>query len=168
MQAKAMLKDYYVGDLVDSPAPSTTSGMVTVASTVSTATVASAASSASLTSAASSDGGSASSTPAPAPVALNPREKVKLRMTERIEVSHNTRIFRFALPSPEHRLGLPTGRHLFVYAATKAGETVARAYTPISCESLCLCVLKVGRAGKVFWASSALKCLCEHLACHSP
>jgi hypothetical protein len=29
------------------------------------------------------------------------------RLTERIEVNHDTRIFRFALPSPEHILGLP-------------------------------------------------------------
>jgi len=35
------------------------------------------------------------------------------------QVSHNTRIFRFALPSPEHILGLPTGRHLFVYAKVR-------------------------------------------------
>ena len=49
-------------------------------------------------------------------VALNPREKISLKLMERIEVSHNSRIFRFALPSPEHRLGLPCGKHVFVYA----------------------------------------------------
>nr|AAT72293.1 nitrate reductase [Dunaliella viridis] len=64
-------------------------------------------------------------------ITLNPREKVTLKLAERIEVSHNTRIFRFALPSPEHILGLPTGKHLFVYAHVN-GELVARAYTPIS------------------------------------
>nr|AGC97428.1 nitrate reductase [Dunaliella salina] len=66
-------------------------------------------------------------------ITLNPREKVPLKLAERIEVSHNTRIFRFALPSPKHILGLPTGRHLFVYAQIH-GEVVARAYTPISCD----------------------------------
>jgi hypothetical protein len=29
------------------------------------------------------------------------------RLTERIEVNHDTRLFRFALQSPEHILGLP-------------------------------------------------------------
>ena len=64
-------------------------------------------------------------------VALNPREKVPFRLSERIEISHNTRILRFALPSPEHRLGLPCGKHVFVYAKVDE-ETVMRAYTPIS------------------------------------
>jgi hypothetical protein len=32
------------------------------------------------------------------------------RLTERIVVNHDTRIFRFALPSPEHVLGLPGAR----------------------------------------------------------
>ncbi len=64
-------------------------------------------------------------------VTLNPREKISLVMTERIEVSPNSRIYRFALPSPKHALGLPCGKHLFVYANI-GGETVMRAYTPIS------------------------------------
>ena len=64
-------------------------------------------------------------------VALNPREKVSLKLAEKIEVSHNTRIFRFALPSPQHRLGLPCGKHVFMYANID-GENVMRAYTPIS------------------------------------
>lgn len=63
--------------------------------------------------------------------ALNPREKIKLKMVERIDISHNTRIFRFALPSSQHKLGLPVGKHLFVYANIN-GESVMRAYTPIS------------------------------------
>jgi nitrate reductase (NAD(P)H) len=64
-------------------------------------------------------------------VALNPREKIRLQLSERIEVSHDTRIFSFALPSAEHRLGLPCGKHVFVYAVID-GESVMRAYTPIS------------------------------------
>ena len=64
-------------------------------------------------------------------VALNPREKISLRLAERIEISHDTRIYRFALPSPNHRLGLPCGKHVLVYAKID-GETVMRAYTPIS------------------------------------
>lgn len=54
-------------------------------------------------------------------VALNPREKVTLKLAERIEVSHDTRIFRFALSSPQQRLGLPCGKHVFVYAKVRMG-----------------------------------------------
>ena len=35
---------------------------------------------------------------------------------EKIELSSNTRLFRFALQSPNHRLGLPIGQHMFFYA----------------------------------------------------
>ena len=73
-------------------------------------------------------------TPSPSlpsePLTLS-RSLVSLTMTERTDLNHNTRLFRFALPSPEHRLGLPCGKHLFVRAVIN-GEPVLRAYTPIS------------------------------------
>ena len=55
-------------------------------------------------------------------VTLNPREKVTLRLAERIEVSQNSRIFRFALSSPQQRLGLPCGKHVYVYAKVQRGR----------------------------------------------
>ena len=55
-------------------------------------------------------------------VTLNPREKVTLRLAERIEVSQNSRIFRFALSSPQQRLGLPCGKHVYVYAKVQMGK----------------------------------------------
>ena len=55
-------------------------------------------------------------------VTLNPREKVTLRLAERIEVSQNSRIFRFALSSPQQRLGLPCGKHVYVYAKVQKGR----------------------------------------------
>jgi cytochrome-b5 reductase len=58
-------------------------------------------------------------------------EKQRCRLVKRVEVSHDTRLFRFALPTPEHRLGLPVGKHMYVYA-TVGGESVSRAYTPVS------------------------------------
>lgn len=64
-------------------------------------------------------------------VVLNPRQKVQLPLVERIELNRNTRIFRFGLPSPEHRIGLPVGKHVFVYANVN-GQNVVRAYTPIT------------------------------------
>lgn len=41
----------------------------------------------------------------------------------------------FLPQSPEHRLGLPVGKHVFLYA-TINGETVMRAYTPSSSDTV--------------------------------
>ncbi|GAX75762.1 hypothetical protein CEUSTIGMA_g3205.t1 [Chlamydomonas eustigma] len=105
-KAKGMLKDYYLGRLVDKKAEAIAPPSVATKQLVETNGVKEL-------------------------VALNPREKISLKLSERIEVSHDTRIFRFALPSEEHRLGLPCGKHVFVYAKID-GESVMRAYTPIS------------------------------------
>ena len=51
--------------------------------------------------------------------------------THHPELSSDVRLFRFALPTPEHTLGLPTGKHMFLYAKVD-GEMVMRAYTPTS------------------------------------
>ena len=48
-------------------------------------------------------------------MALNPKKKIPFALTEKIELSHNTRLFRFALQSPRHKLGLPIGQHMFFY-----------------------------------------------------
>lgn len=65
------------------------------------------------------------------PKALDPRKKVPVRLEEKIELSHDTRLFRFALPTKEHILGLPVGGHFFVSAKIN-DEPVMRAYTPTS------------------------------------
>ncbi|ELU36555.1 nitrate reductase [Rhizoctonia solani AG-1 IA] len=50
-------------------------------------------------------------------------------------ISPDTSIFRFALQTPEQRLGLPVGQHVFVRLKRKdTGEVVQRAYTPVSRE----------------------------------
>jgi nitrate reductase (NAD(P)H) len=58
------------------------------------------------------------------------------------KVSHDSRLFRFALHGDQQRLGLPTGQHCFVRLRRKAsdryvveGELVQRAYTPVSFRS---------------------------------
>jgi len=77
--------------------------------------------------------------PPPKPVVLEytgpPRtlEKGKyatLPLEKRIELSHDTRLFRFSLPSKSHVLGLPVGQHLFIRADVD-GKKVMRAYTPL-------------------------------------
>jgi cytochrome-b5 reductase len=47
------------------------------------------------------------------------------------EITHDTRRFRFALPSPDHSLGLPLGQHIYLSAKIN-GEMVIRPYTPVS------------------------------------
>ncbi|PNH10814.1 Nitrate reductase [NADH] [Tetrabaena socialis] len=106
-KAKAMLAQYYIGDLVASKEGAEPRAEAQpVAST-------------------------SAPDAADALVVLGGRQKVKLPLVERIELNSNTRIFRFGLPSPEHRIGLPVGKHVFVYASIN-GENVMRAYTPIS------------------------------------
>ena len=38
------------------------------------------------------------------------------RLIEKQELSHNVRRFRFGLQTPQHRFGLPVGKHVFLYA----------------------------------------------------
>lgn len=51
-----------------------------------------------------------------APVALNPKKRLRFKLVKKDMLSHNVRRFRFALPSPQHKFGLPVGKHVFLYA----------------------------------------------------
>lgn len=57
--------------------------------------------------------------------------KYPLKLVEKIELSHDTRIFRFELPSKGHILGLPTGQHIHLSAKVN-DQLVVRPYTPVS------------------------------------
>ena len=46
----------------------------------------------------------------------DPDTKYSLRLIQKIKVSHDTRIFRFALPTERHVLGLPVGQHIYMTA----------------------------------------------------
>lgn len=134
-KAKAMLKDYYIGELVT---PEVKAAALATAATTKAATAA-----ITITADSTNNGiavavnghangvangvanGSAEL------VALDPRKKIAFKLAEKVELSHNVRLFRFALQSPEHKFGLPVGKHVFIYA-TIGGETVMRAYTPTS------------------------------------
>lgn len=67
-----------------------------------------------------------------APILLvDPIVKYSLPLIHKDIVSHDTRRFRFGLPTPNHILGLPIGQH--VHLTAKIGEEVViRAYTPVS------------------------------------
>merc|ERR1719158_2169326 len=62
---------------------------------------------------------------------VNPDVKYALKLTEKVVLSHDTRLFRFELPSPEHCLGLPIGQHIYLSARIN-GSLVVRPYTPTS------------------------------------
>ncbi|KAJ8245719.1 hypothetical protein GJAV_G00273760 [Gymnothorax javanicus] len=61
----------------------------------------------------------------------DPTVKYALRLIDKEIISHDTRKFRFALPSPEHILGLPIGQHIYLSAKID-GNLVVRPYTPVS------------------------------------
>ena len=51
---------------------------------------------------------------AAAPKALDPKKWVSFPLIEREDINHNTRRYRFGLPTAEHDLGLPVGQHIFI------------------------------------------------------
>ena len=57
---------------------------------------------------------------------------VDLRLISKVDVSSDTRIFRFGLPSENHILGLPVGQHVMITFTDDAGNLVSSPYTPIS------------------------------------
>ncbi|NXI35205.1 NB5R3 reductase, partial [Galbula dea] len=69
--------------------------------------------------------------PHPAITLKDPEVKYPLRLIDKEEVSHDTRRFRFALPSVDHVLGLPVGQHIYLSARVD-GALVVKPYTPVS------------------------------------
>jgi len=61
----------------------------------------------------------------------DPNIKYFLRLVDKEEISHDTRKFRFGLPSMKHILGLPVGQHIYISARIN-GELIVRPYTPVS------------------------------------
>ncbi|XP_041972788.1 NADH-cytochrome b5 reductase 2 isoform X2 [Aricia agestis] len=62
---------------------------------------------------------------------VDPNVKYALPLIEREEINHDTRRFRFGLPSAEHVLGLPIGQHIHLSVKLN-DDLVIRAYTPVS------------------------------------
>lgn len=61
----------------------------------------------------------------------DPVVKYSLPLIQKDILSHDTRKFRFGLPTPDHILGLPIGQHVHLTAKID-GEVVIRSYTPVS------------------------------------
>ncbi|KAM7507671.1 hypothetical protein LguiA_018124 [Lonicera macranthoides] len=64
-------------------------------------------------------------------IALVPRQKVPCKLVAKTSLSHDVRLFRFALPLKDQVLGLPVGKHIFL-CATINDKLCMRAYTPTS------------------------------------
>lgn len=62
---------------------------------------------------------------------VDPIVKYPVPLIKKDIISHDTRRFRFGLPTPEHVLGLPTGQHIHLTAKI-GNESVIRSYTPVS------------------------------------
>ena len=140
-KAKAMLVDYYIGDLASSSSSAATAAVADVKAvaavangTVKTVVSVTADATANGMAAAVTAVSATSSSSSSSLVALDPRKKQAFKLIEKTELSHNVRRFRFGLQSTEHRFGLPCGKHVFLYASI-GGETVMRAYTPTSQDS---------------------------------
>jgi len=57
--------------------------------------------------------------------------KYPLKLIDKEVISHDTRRFKFALPSAEHILGLPVGQHIYL-TIKQDGQLIIRPYTPTS------------------------------------
>lgn len=110
-KAKAMLETYRIGELITTgytSDPSTHGGSnLSFLSTIS------------------------ESSKVPAVALTNPKEKVQCRLVSKTEISRDVRLFRFELPSSDQTLGLPVGKHVFLYANID-GKLCLRPYTPTS------------------------------------
>lgn len=75
------------------------------------------------------------------PVALDPAKKVALKLAKKETLTHDTVKYTFALPTPDHVLGLPIGQHIHLstrMANPRTGgdlKLISRAYTPVSNDS---------------------------------
>jgi nitrate reductase (NAD(P)H) len=109
-KAKAMLVDYYIGDLateqeVAAAAAAGSNGVINIsADATSNGQAAANGVNGHAAAAPVASTSSSSSNGSQELVALNPRQKIAFRLAEKIELSHDTRLFRFALQSDQHKV----------------------------------------------------------------
>lgn len=77
--------------------------------------------------------------------ALDPKHKQAFVLQKKTVLSRDSFELDFALQTPEHVLGLPTGKHIFLSAEVK-GEMVMRRYTPVTSDYDVGCVKFVIKA----------------------
>lgn len=65
---------------------------------------------------------------------VNPKRWYSSKLVKKEAISHDSRVFSFALSHAKQTTGLPVGMHLFLRLRDKTSSLVARAYTPKSCK----------------------------------
>jgi hypothetical protein len=107
-KAKAMLKDYYIGELVtpEQKAAALAAGAANGKAAAAAITITADSSTNGVLANGTAANGTAKAAAAAAGelVALDPRKKIAFKLAEKVELSHNVRLFRFALQSPEHKV----------------------------------------------------------------
>lgn len=76
----------------------------------------------------------------------------KFQLVGKENVSHNTRLFKIALQSPDTVLGLPVGKHLAIRFTDRKGKVFTRPYTPTSSDDeigYMELVIKIYKDGKM-------------------
>lgn len=68
----------------------------------------------------------------PAKRFLDPSKFQELELVDKVNLTHNTILMKFALPAKDMVIGLPTGQHIIFKGKNKDGEVVFRPYTPIT------------------------------------
>jgi hypothetical protein len=52
----------------------------------------------------------------------DPKERYALPLAQKQQLNHDTFFMRFALPSPDFKMGLPCGKHVFLCAGKQARQ----------------------------------------------
>mmetsp|Transcript_9676 Transcript_9676/g.12704 ORF Transcript_9676/g.12704 Transcript_9676/m.12704 type:complete len:293 (+) Transcript_9676:160-1038(+) len=65
-------------------------------------------------------------------VAFSRKEWRPFRLVQVRELTADSKLFRFSLPSPEHQMGMKTASCIMVQGEGRTGQLVSRPYTPIS------------------------------------
>lgn len=82
--------------------------------------------------------------------AMDPVDFQPFKLLEKVNVSHDTRRFTFALQTPNTKLGLPIGQHISLKFTDKDGKNHQRSYTPVTGDETLgkvTFVIKVYKAG---------------------
>ena len=69
--------------------------------------------------------------PEDAPLGLNPKKWMQLKIKNKVPLSHDSILLRFELESDAHQCGMPVGYHVYLRGEWN-GKKVMRAYTPSS------------------------------------
>ncbi|KAF9427959.1 NADH-cytochrome b5 reductase [Entomortierella beljakovae] len=87
---------------------------------------------------------------------MDPKEYRKFKLVERTVLSHNTGMYKFALPHADDTLNLPIGQHISIMANIN-GKDISRSYTPTSSSddrgsfTLCIKTYPQGNISKYIW-----------------